>query len=88
MMGFSDATLRAMTETMLPRELGTSLSQTSTNIYGGDRFYSDVLNDLLPIVGGFWASAAYAGVFSVILIGSSSGANINNGARAVRLLAA
>jgi hypothetical protein len=85
---FSDATLRAMTETMLPRELGTSLSQTATNIYGGDRFYSDLVNDLLPRVGGRWADTASAGVFFVILATSSSYSNSSSGARAVRLLAA
>jgi hypothetical protein len=35
---FADATLQAMTECILPRELGTSLTQTGTNIYGGDSF--------------------------------------------------
>jgi hypothetical protein len=34
---FADATLQAMTECILPRELGTSLTQTGTNIYGGDQ---------------------------------------------------
>lgn len=85
---FSDATLRAMTETMLPRELGTSLSQTATNIYGGDRFYSDLVNDLLPIVGGYWVDTASAGVFYVGLGSPSSASGGGDGARAVRLLAA
>jgi hypothetical protein len=85
---FSDATLRAMTECMLPRELGTSGSQTSTNIFGGDRFRSDVQNDLLPSVGGTRSDAANAGVFNVALNFSSSNALNFFGARAVRLLAA
>jgi hypothetical protein len=79
---------RAMTECMLPRELGTSGSQTSTNIFGGDRFRSDVQNDLLPTVGGSWGDPASAGVFVVALTSSSSGAGNYIGARAVRLLAA
>lgn len=77
-----------MTECMLPRELGTSLSQTSTNIYGGDRFYSDLVNDLLPFVGGYWGDTAGAGVFHVFLYSSSSLAFFDIGARAVRLLSA
>ena len=86
--GFSNATKRAMTECLLPRELGVSATQTSTNHFGGDLFYSDVLNDLLPLVGGNWGDTAVAGVFGVNLSGTSSGANRNLGARAVRLLAA
>lgn len=86
--GFSNATKRAMTECMLPRELGTSATQTSTNIFGGDRFYSDVLNDLMPSVGGSWADTAGAGVFYVRLDLASSLASDDCGARAVRLLAA
>jgi hypothetical protein len=85
---FSDATLRAMTETMLPRELGTSLSQTATNIYGGDRFFSDLVNDLLPAVGGSWGATADAGVFGVTLGSPPGASNLGIGARAVRLLAA
>jgi hypothetical protein len=62
---FADATLQAMTECILPRELGTSLTQTGTNIYGGDRFFSARVNNLLPLVGGSWDGGASAGVFSV-----------------------
>lgn len=86
---FSDATLRAMTETLIPRELGTSGTQTSTNIFGGDGVYRSSPNDMLPLVGGNWANTATAGVFSVGLDDTSSSANyITTGARAVRLLAA
>jgi hypothetical protein len=46
---FSDATLQAMTECMIPRQLGTSASQTGTNIYGGDRFFSARVNNMLPV---------------------------------------
>jgi len=86
--GFSDATLRAMTECLLPRELGTTGTQTSTNIFGGDRFYNRRLNNMLPVVGGGWADTAAAGVFSVILRFTSSRSFNRDGARAVRLLAA
>jgi hypothetical protein len=54
---FADATLQAMTECILPRELGTSGTQTGTNIYGGDRFRYARVNNLLPRVGGGWATA-------------------------------
>jgi hypothetical protein len=86
--GFSNATKRAMTECMLPRELGTSATQTSTNHFGGDGFYRAHTNGLLPNVGGSWAAAAFAGVFYVGLPTTSSDADYNLGARAVRLLAA
>jgi hypothetical protein len=86
---FADATLQAMTECILPRELGTSATQTGTNIYGGDRFRYARVNNLLPLVGGSWVFGAGAGVFSVILSdNASSGSGFNFGARAVRLLSA
>lgn len=85
---FSDATKRAMTETLIPRELGTSGTQTSTNIFGGDGVYRSSPNDMLPLVGGYWGDSALAGVFSVSLSLNSSHANYLFGARAVRLLAA
>jgi hypothetical protein len=86
---FADATLQAMTECILPRELGTSLTQTGTNIYGGDRFLSARVNNLLPRVGGDWGSGASAGVFGVLLIGTAASDGSNSGgARAVRLLSA
>lgn len=86
--GFSNATKRAMTECMLPRELGTSATQTSTNHFGGDGFYRAHTNGLLPFVGGSWGDTADAGVFNVALFSTSSYASNRVGARAVRLLAA
>jgi hypothetical protein len=86
---FADATLQAMTECILPRELGTSLTQTGTNIYGGDRFFSARVNNLLPRVGGNWSSGAGAGVFGVGLADNATSSNVTGaGARAVRLLSA
>jgi hypothetical protein len=86
---FSDATLQAMTECMIPRQLGTSASQTGTNIYGGDRFFSARVNNMLPVAGGTWNVGANAGVFE-LFIGSTATFSINNGigARACRLLSA
>jgi hypothetical protein len=77
-----------MTECLLPRELGTSGTQTSTNIFGGDRFRYARVNNLLPLVGGNWDLAAAAGVFSVTLADFATNGNTINGARAVRLLSA
>jgi hypothetical protein len=85
---FSNATRQAMTETLLPRELGTSGSQTGTNIFGGDRFFSARVNNLLPLVGGAWFSAANSGVFEVVLNSDAAGTDNFLGARAVRLLSA
>ena len=84
---FTDATLRAMTECLLPRELGTSLSSPGANIFGGDSLFSNRVNGLLPPVGGSWTNGATAGVFSVNLL-STAGVVNSNGARAVRLLSA
>jgi hypothetical protein len=77
-----------MTECLLPRELGTSLSSPGANIFGGDRFFSARHNTLMPIVGGNWIIGASAGVFSVILIFNATGNIDFVGARAVRLLSA
>jgi hypothetical protein len=85
---FSNATRQAMTETLLPRQLGTSGTQTGTNIFGGDRFFSARVNNLLPRVGGRWDTAASSGVFEVLLNNTASSATTANGARAVRLLSA
>ncbi len=87
---FTDATLRAMTECLLPRELGTSLSSPGANIFGGDRFFSARVNNLLPRVGGTWAVGASAGVFGVVLFTAATGTGdgVSRGARAVRLLSA
>jgi hypothetical protein len=85
---FADATLQAMTECILPRELGTSLTQTGTNIYGGDRFFSARVNSLLPLVGGGSANGAFAGVLGVDLNVSATSTFSTHGARAVRLLSA
>ena len=85
---FSAATLRAMTECMLPRQLGTSSTQTGTNIFGGDLFQGRRLNAMLPRVGGDWSNSATAGVFSVSLVFSATFATVSFGARAVRLLSA
>jgi len=84
---FTNATLRAMTECLLPKKLGTSLSSPGANIFGGDRFASAHQNDLLPVVGGRWANGAGDGVFSVRIGSASNNLNIF-GARAVRLLSA
>ena len=87
--GWSSATKRAMSECLIPRELGTSGTQTSTNIFGGDGVYRSSPNDLLPFVGGNWGNTADAGVFCVYLGDTASGTPYNNrGARAVRLLSA
>jgi hypothetical protein len=85
---FTDATLRAMTECLLPRELGTSLSSPGANIFGGDRFFSARVNNLLPVVGGVWNFGAGAGVFSVFLSTGAADSTPSRGARAVRLLSA
>jgi len=85
---FASVTKRAMTECLIPRELGTSGTQTSTNIFGGDGVYRSSPSDVLPFVGGSWSDAATAGVFLVALIDTSSTTGSYFGARAVRLLSA
>jgi hypothetical protein len=87
---FSNPTRRAMTECLIPRRLGASAMQTSTNIFGGDGLYrsSSSPNDLLPFVGGCSIDYAAAGVFAVYFDLASSFTGLTFGARAVRLLAA
>ena len=86
--GFASATKQAMTECMIPRQLGTSASQTGTNIYGGDRFFSARVNNLLPRAGGSWSGVATAGVFGLSINSPATDASADYGARAVRLLSA
>jgi hypothetical protein len=83
-----EATRQAMTECLLPRESGTSATQTSTNHFGGDGLYRRHVNDLLPHVGGTWNTGAAAGSFAVSLFAGSSSAIQSVGVRAVRLLSA
>lgn len=85
---FANATLRAMTECMLPREDGTDSTQTGTNIFGGDRFFSARVNNLVPLAGGDSGNGAAAGAFGVPLNVTAALTNANGGARAVRLLSA
>jgi hypothetical protein len=83
-----ESTRQAMTECLLPREAGTSTSQTSTNHFGGDGLFRRHTNDLLPRVGGSWVNGAAVGVFAVSLNSSSGDVNATFGARSLRLLSA
>ena len=83
-----EPTRRAMTECMLPRQAGTSPTQTSTNHFGGDGFYRRHFNDLLPPVGGSWNFGALSGVFTLLLGDSGSASRETAGCRSCRLLAA
>jgi|688.fasta_scaffold14032_16 hypothetical protein len=83
-----EATRQAMTECLLPREPGTSTTQTRTNRFGGDGLVRRHLNDLLPLTGGAWASGAAAGLFTVILNTRSGDGDGGFGARCLRLLSA
>jgi hypothetical protein len=85
---FSNATRQAMTETLLPRQLGTSGTQTGTNIFGGDRFLSARGNNMVLRVGGGWDGVATSGVFGVRLDADATSTDNRIGARAVRLLSA
>ncbi len=78
-------TRQAMTECLLPRQAGTSTTQTSTNHFGGDGLYRRHVNDLLPLVGGSWGSTAAAGVFTVTLFDVSGTSNGRVGVRGLRL---
>jgi hypothetical protein len=84
----ASATLKAMTECGIPRELGTTVTQVGTNHFGGDGFYRSHTADCLPIVGGSWLESAIAGVFARGFNLTPSTALNLSGARAVRLLSA
>jgi hypothetical protein len=79
-------TRKAMAECGLPRQAGTSLTQTSTNIFGGDGLYKRHVNDLLPSIGGSWEAGARAGSFAISLVDSSSSTGLGSGTRAIRFL--
>lgn len=83
-----NATRKAMAELGLPRQAGTSTSQTSTNIFGGDGLYRYHRSDLLPRVGGVWSSGALAGSFAVDLVNSSGDTSRAVSARSCRYLSA
>ena len=82
----ANATRKAMAEFGLPREAGTSLTQTSTNIFGGDGLYRAHVNNLLPLCGGYWGNGALAGSFAVILANSATDTSQVVGARGSRFL--
>jgi hypothetical protein len=82
----ANATRKAMAECGLPRQSGTSLTQTSTNIFGGDGLYRAHRSDLLPRIGGNWGGGALAGSFAVILSGVSGDQLQEVGGRAARFL--
>jgi len=84
----ANATRKAMAEFGLPRQAGTSLTQTSTNIFGGDGLYRAHRSDLLPLVGGLWILGAHAGSFAVFLSDPSGGSGQPVGGRSCRLLLA
>ena len=82
----ANATRKAMAEFGLPRQAGTSLTQTSTNIFGGDGLYRAHRSDLLPFCGGFWSDGALAGSFAVILLDPAPYPNQRVGGRGARFL--
>lgn len=82
----ANATRKAMAECGLPRQAGTSLTQTSTNIFGGDALYSSHIDDLISPAGGAWWSGAGSGSFSVYLGTSSNSDDPRVGGRAARFL--
>jgi hypothetical protein len=84
----ANVTRKAMAEFGLPRQAGTSTTQTSTNTFGGDGLYRAHRSDLLPLVGGDWTNGAHAGSFAVALDGGASYAVQLVGCRGSRYLSA
>jgi hypothetical protein len=82
----ANATRKAMAELGLPREAGTSLTQTSTNILGGDGLFRAHTNNLLPVCGGTWSDGSTAGPLSVGLNPSEASTGQFVGVRGVRFL--
>jgi hypothetical protein len=83
-----NATLKAMSDCGIPRELGTTntVGSTSTNIFGGDGFFRSLTADCLPRVGGNWGIGSRAGVFFRVFSNAPSFTDVSFGARACRLL--
>jgi hypothetical protein len=84
----ANATRKAMAEFGLPRQAGTSTTQNSTNIFGGDTFIRFHIDELLPVVGGTYQILARSGVFAVSVDTAPYYQVAPAGARAVRLLKA
>ena len=82
----ANATRKAMAEFGLPREDATSITQTSTTIFGGDGLYRAHVNNLLPVCGGSWSTGARAGSFAVPLDPTAANASQAVGARGARFL--
>lgn len=82
----ANSTRKAMAEFGLPRQAGTSTSQTSTNIFGGDGLYRAHRSSLLPRCGGTWVDGAPAGSFAVILNSAATTATQYVGGRGARFL--
>ena len=82
----ANATRKAMAEFGLPREAGTSPTQTSTNIFGGDGLFRNHVNNLLPLCGGDWDGGALAGSFAVNLVVTAAGTFQRVGVRGARFL--
>jgi len=82
----ANTTRKVMAEFGLPREAGTSLTQSSTNIFGGDGLFRSHVDNLLPRVGGVWNNGSVAGPFTVSLSSVLSSSNQGDGARGVRFL--
>jgi hypothetical protein len=81
-----NATRKAMAEFGLPRQAGTSLTQTSTNIFGGDGVLTGHLSNITPIIGGGWDYGAASGSFAVVIVQTSSETNRSVGARSCRFV--
>jgi hypothetical protein len=81
-----EPTRQAMAECLLPRQAGTSTTQSSTNIFGGDGLFRSHVNNLFPLVGGSWENGPVSGIFTVSLDSDASGSDSNFTTRFLRLV--
>lgn len=76
----------ARTAMGLPLSAGISDGVTGSNLFGNDRLYQYLRNDLCPLVGGDWNDSSLAGAWAVYLGTPRTNSNDNVGFRAASYL--
>lgn len=76
----------ARTAMGLPLAAGISDGVTGSNLFGTDRLYQYLRNELCPFVGGYWANSPSAGAWAVNLLNARADSSVLTGFRAASYL--
>lgn len=76
----------ARTAMGLPLAAGISDGVTGSNLFGTDRLYQYLRNELCPLVGGDWPNSSGAGAWAVYLVDARTGSSGTVGFRAASYL--